>query len=66
MRGADAPGVNGNQRFPPYFTIWESRQKHFGFSAGFTGKEIERRMAEIGFAHDFISYRTAVPESMSN
>ena len=29
--------------------------KALGFSAGFTGKEIERRMAEIGFAHDFIS-----------
>lgn len=29
--------------------------KALGFSAGFTGKEIERRMAEIGFTHDFIS-----------
>ena len=35
--------------------------KALGFSAGFTGKEIERRMAEIGFTHDFIS----LPEGCS-
>ena len=37
------------------------KTKALGFSAGFTGKEIERRMAEIGFTHDFIS----LPEGCS-
>lgn len=34
--------------------------KALGFSAGFTGKEIERRMAEIGFTHDFYIFTGGV------
>ena len=40
--------------YPSYWETSESTIPHLGFTAGFTGKEIVRRVEELGVKSDFI------------